>query len=362
MSFSSKPSPGGRTGKSDKLPVHALAMMPTAAIPMLVMGFAAPYPAISPMAPMRAVTHLASSIRPTMQAGDALLAFGNEDLESSLPASTITLGGAINIESVISVTTMGILSALAVAAARKPLMSGAAAYCAFAKASPYVCSISTSTIKGCVSDLFAQMVVERKRVPQWRRTLAFSLFGATYLGAFAQFKYATLYTALFGAAKTAPVIAFKLLADMLISAPLIYFPIYYLFKGAIFGSGCRTELSKYFSPHGFSMLRKYWVVWLPSLTVMWTLIPQHLRVAFLCLISLVWQVALSTLSYLPEKDSTSSSPGKAESDAQPPHTRHSHLDHVVMSQTGSSSNILDASSLRRDERRFFFGRRASPRC
>ena len=32
---------------------------------------------------------------------------------------------------------------------------------------------------------------------------------------------------------------------------------------------------------------------------MWLFIPSHLRVAFLCAVSLVWQVALSTLSNRP---------------------------------------------------------------
>ena len=92
---------------------------------------------------------------------------------------------------------------------------------------------------------------------------------------------------------------------------------------------------------------------------MWTLIPQHLRVAFLCLISLAWQVALSTLSYLPERNAAAASSAE-EGGAHSPHPRQGTLDLVVMSQTGSS-DILDASSLRRHERRFG-ARRASPKC
>lgn len=112
-----------------------------------------------------------------------------------------------------------------------------------------------------MSDLFAQLVVERRSRPQWRRTLAFAIFGALYLGFFAQFKYAVLYTSLFGATKTGPVIAAKLLADMIISAPLIYFPAYYTLKGVIHGTGARKEIRKYLSSHGMDMLTKYWVVW-----------------------------------------------------------------------------------------------------
>ena len=204
----------------------------------------------------------------------------------------------------------------------------------------------TATIKGVCSDLFAQLVVEKRRQPEWRRTLAFCSFGAVYLGAYAHYKYTFLYSFLFGSAKTVPIITTKILADLLISAPLIYYPIYYGFKGALFGSA-RSELRKYFSAHGIAMVLRYWAVWCakaggglsscaeggggsimwhqhgarppswsaiarPSLTplivcnpaprrtptfvVMWTLIPVHMRIPFVCVVSLVWQVALSTLS------------------------------------------------------------------
>ena len=33
---------------------------------------------------------------------------------------------------------------------------------------------------------------------------------------------------------------------------------------------------------------------------MWVLVPKHLRVAFLCSVSLVWQVVLSTITYAPQ--------------------------------------------------------------
>jgi hypothetical protein len=41
---------------------------------------------------------------------------------------------------------------------------------------------------------------------------------------------------------------------------------------------------------------RYWSVWFPVETLMWVVVPAHLRVAFMCSVSLVWQVALSTLS------------------------------------------------------------------
>ena len=50
------------------------------------------------------------------------------------------------------------------------------------------------------------------------------------------------------------------------------------------------------------------MVWLPVETVMWVAVPGHLRVAFLCAVSLMWQVALSTLSYRPGPDDAPAPP------------------------------------------------------
>jgi hypothetical protein len=167
---------------------------------------------------------------------------------------------------------------------------------------------STSTVKGLASDLFAQLVVEKKRVPEWRRTLAFTIFGATYLGAWAQYKYSTLFVTLFGASKGAGVILLKIMSDMLVSGPLIYFPIYFAFKGALTGGSTRKGLGEYFSAKGFGLLRRYWVVWTPTLLAMWWLVPSHLQCSFVCAVSLLWQVVLSTLSYVPSKAAVAPAP------------------------------------------------------
>lgn len=86
---------------------------------------------------------------------------------------------------------------------------------------------------------------------------------------------------------------------MLVSAPLIYFPTYFIFKNGFQGAGPRRAMRDYFSPSGWDMVRKYWMVWIPVDIVMWLVCPPHLRIAFLCVFSLFWQVLLSTLSYRP---------------------------------------------------------------
>ena len=55
-------------------------------------------------------------------------------------------------------------------------------------------------------------------------------------------------------------------------------------------------LRQYLSPTGARLLKQYWAVWIPTFAVMWSAVPHHLRIVFLCAVSLVWQVSLSTLT------------------------------------------------------------------
>ena len=80
---------------------------------------------------------------------------------------------------------------------------------------------------------------------------------------------------------------------------------------------------------------------MPSLSVMWTVIPAHLRVPFICTISLAWQVALSTL--------TNNLPVEAATDGSRPALRRDQLD-VVMKEDPSA--LAEAATyLRRCTRR-----------
>ena len=210
-------------------------------------------------------------------------------------------------------------------------------------------------------------------MPRWRRdmsrTLAFSTFGAFYLGLFCCWKYGYFYTQLFGRAATVAAISSKVAMDMLISAPFVYFPCYFLMRGLFAGQSPLDALRDCFSGTGLALLRtctrpvpiaiptavpsscqlilpahpgeashrvavarvvlgagRYWCVWLPVETVMWVAVPTHLRVAFLCACSLMWQVALSTLSNRPQTTAVdhAEAPTEAHNDYAQLTSRHEH--------------------------------------
>ena len=155
-----------------------------------------------------------------------------------------------------------------------------------------------------MSDLFAQLAIERRfQSLSLSRTAAFASFNAVYLGAFNCWKLNTLYSHMFGNVLTASSISCKVLFDMLVCAPFLYFPLYFVVKAVFSGGQLRTSLRQYASRDGFKMLRKFWAVWLPVETIMWLLCPPHLRIAFLSAVSLLWQVFLSTKSYNPSSSS-----------------------------------------------------------
>ena len=63
-------------------------------------------------------------------------------------------------------------------------------------------------------------------------------------------------------------ISAKVGVDMAVSAPFVYFPIYFLVKGLFAAQSPLASLREYFSVKGRSLLLRYWRVWLPVETIM----------------------------------------------------------------------------------------------
>ena len=83
---------------------------------------------------------------------------------------------------------IGAATAIATAAGIRALPGIGRFYSAASIAAPLSCAVTTAAVKGVASDLFAQIVVERKlnmRDISYSRTFAFASFGAVYLGALA---------------------------------------------------------------------------------------------------------------------------------------------------------------------------------
>ena len=199
---------------------------------------------------------------------------------------------------------------------------------------------STAVVKGVCSDVFAQLAVERRSTLDRMRTLAFASFGGLYLGAFASFKYGCLYPRLFGSTASLATVSAKVGVDMFISGPFIYFPLYYIVKGLFRGQGLLSSIREYLSPGGLSILKRYWTVWVPVSVVMWNFVPAHLRIAFLCSVSLLWQVALSTLSYRGDASGHADGASADKGNGNHAATMYRHHSFPIMMDTTQENELL----------------------
>ena len=155
----------------------------------------------------------------------------------------------------------------------------------------------TATFKGFSSDVIAQTAIERRPLAQLdvARTTGISTYNALFHGLLNVWKYGVLYPGLFGDATTFTTVLSKLAADFFVAAPLIYFPSYFIVKGAFKSKSPFASIREY-AAKGQDLLLRYYLIFIPTETVMWIVIPPHLRVPFLLAVSLIWQVLLSTLS------------------------------------------------------------------
>jgi len=148
-----------------------------------------------------------------------------------------------------------------------------------------------------------------------RRNFAYVLYGGIFVGAMSHVEYNFLFPFLFGPEKTVPITIAKVFFDNLISAPIMWLPPAYFIKAWVYSDddsspkGILQEgLDKYIADvRDNDLLLKYWTIWFPAQTVSFSLVPDHLRVAFMALISFFWFILFSSVSSQGDNKETASS-------------------------------------------------------
>ena len=173
----------------------------------------------------------------------------------------------------------------------------------------------TCAIKGAAADFLAQSSSKKKeqqkRLRQrqsslfrrggahilessmdYKRNLAFLLYGGIYQGMGLEFVYNTLFPKWFGDS-----VVLKVLVSMFILSPLVTLPVAYLVKAAVFGHAPKSALAQYGNDvYNKGLLTKYWSIWLPMQTLAFALIPTHLRITFIAMVSFLWMILFSAIS------------------------------------------------------------------
>jgi len=166
----------------------------------------------------------------------------------------------------------------------------------FYRTAPYTAAFVTCGVKAGCSDALAQTAVERQPIINWPRNLAFILYGGGYQGCVQYFLFNNVMVRLFGEGVDLKTVASKVAFDQLVLTPFLCLPAAYLVKAAIFRKPLPKALSRYVSDARRDLLIKYWLIWTPAQFLTFGVVPPHLRIAFVALVSFFWLIILSTIS------------------------------------------------------------------
>ena len=165
----------------------------------------------------------------------------------------------------------------------------------FFQTEPYLAAFLTCSVKASAADWVAQSQQDQRNVP---RNVAFILYGGFYQGCVQTFLYSVLFPAWFPD-PSAQTIFSQVAIDLFILGPLVCMPAVYTMKALLAGeeAGWTSGIQKY-ADHvqNKGILYKYWAIWGPVQTLNFGVIPPHLRVFFVAMVSFFWICLLSTVS------------------------------------------------------------------
>ena len=76
----------------------------------------------------------------------------------------------------------------------------------------------------------------------------------------------------------------------------MWLPPAYLVKAVLYNYSFKEGLEKYWADIKEGLLLKYWALWLPALSFSFSTVPDHLRVAFMAVVSFFWFIIFSASS------------------------------------------------------------------
>ena len=182
----------------------------------------------------------------------------------------------------------------------------------FLETQPYLAAFLTCSFKASAADFVAQTKLGATTSDDGRssshfdlsRNLAFLFYGGIWQGMFQQFLFTAIYPSIFGVdhssmAAVAPQVAF----DTLFMGPCIFLPVCYTVKSfftsadGISWDTVTSGLTKYRDDvTQTGLLQLFWSMWIPAQFMTFGVLPPHLRVVFVALVSFFWVCALSTIS------------------------------------------------------------------
>lgn len=165
----------------------------------------------------------------------------------------------------------------------------------FYQSYPIQSAVVTCAFKASLADGIAQFTSTTNKQWEVKRNLSYILYGGIFVGCMCHAEYHILFPLLFGT--ETPHVLEKVLLDNFVSAPLMWLPPAYLVKAFMYDETWQEGLTKYWKDiTEQGLLLKYWMIWLPAQTVSFSYVPDHLRVAFMAMISFFWFILLSSVA------------------------------------------------------------------
>ena len=181
-----------------------------------------------------------------------------------------------------------------------------AAYERVAISRPWSTGFLTCAVKGLAADMLIQIAVEKKSSDKidWARAGTFSFYGGWYCGWFQHGLYNIIYHRMFGASTAISNAIRKVAFDSVFHVPFVIFPVYYVYKawmlGGQHGSTALEGLALY-EEEALSINARYFSIWIPANMLVFTVVPKHLRIAFIATTSFAW---LSLVSFITLRTAT----------------------------------------------------------
>jgi hypothetical protein len=171
---------------------------------------------------------------------------------------------------------------------------------------PLQSAVLTCGVKASIADGIAQIKAaaaaaaspSQENIPlEVKRNVAYIIYGGIFIGLMCHMEYDYVFPQMFGNDHNIQTTVEKVLFDVFISGPLLWLPPAYFIKAIIYDYPMKEGLQKYVTDVvDNGLLIKYWQIWLPAQTISFSLVPDHLRVAFMAFISFFWFILFSTVS------------------------------------------------------------------
>jgi len=186
--------------------------------------------------------------------------------------------------------------ATAVLTTQSPIISLLSRYDVLYGRKPYTTAFTTCFIKGAMSDVTTQKVLEHKPRVNRRRVFAFSSFSAIWFGCGQHVVYNVIFRKIFGESTSCINVCKKVVLDSTLWGPMLCLPAYYGFENWALGGSVKEGLQLLREEY-WEQLAAYMCVWPGVQLLNFRFTPPNLRVGVIATASYGYLILMSFISH-----------------------------------------------------------------